>query len=305
MPRRCNERDIVYYSYMQSALDLEHLRTLVAIADCGGFGKAAEARHISQPALSKHVRLLERGLKRKLFEKDGRGMKFTTAGQSVLAEARQLIAAHDAALDRLRVDRPAVIIVGLSEHSVEQLSSQMLRALQDSLPDTTIRFKIGRSWRLAEAVARGSVDLAFVLDHDGRGAGQEVGHLPLHWYASPEWVPPRAHATWPLVALEEPCMMRERALHARSESGYLAEVVATAITLDGVLAELRAGLGVGLLPSAGACPPGLVERHELPEAGSTTVRMIARRGLPRQLEIAALASGVQFLRDGRQLVAVD
>ena len=99
--------------------------------------------------------------------------------------------------------------------------------------------------------------------------------------------------------------MRERALHALSESGYLAEVGATAITLDGVLAELRAGLGVGLLPSAGACPPGLVERHELPEAGSTTVRMIARRGLPRQLEIAALASGVQFLRDGRQLVAVD
>lgn len=71
--------------HMTNSLDLEHLRTLIAIAECGGFSKAAAVRHISQPALSQHVRLLERGLKRKLFERDGRNMRFTHEGERVLA----------------------------------------------------------------------------------------------------------------------------------------------------------------------------------------------------------------------------
>jgi DNA-binding transcriptional LysR family regulator len=88
---------------MASSLDLDHLRTLVAISECGGFSKAAAVLHISQPALSQHIRLLERGLKRKLFVKEGRGMRFTVDGELVLAEARQILGVHDQALARLQV----------------------------------------------------------------------------------------------------------------------------------------------------------------------------------------------------------
>lgn len=286
---------------MNSSLDLEHLRTLVAIAECGGFGRAAEARHISQPALSKHVRLLERGLKRKIFEKEGRGMKFTTAGESVLAEARQIIVAHDAALDRLRVDRSSVIVVGSTEHSAEQVLPEMLRALKHALPEVTTRFEIGRSSSLSESVARGSVDLAFVLDHDGRGTGQEIGQLPLEWYSAPGWIPPTGEQTWPLVAFEEPCGIRERALQSLALGGYRAQVVASATTLEGVLAGVRAGLGIGLLPSAGGRPAGLVKQAELPDGGVTTLRLIARRGLPKEIESTAFAAGVQFFHGQPQL----
>lgn len=49
-------------SFMTNSLDLEHLRNLVAIKECGGFSKAAAVRHISQPALSRHVRAEREGV---------------------------------------------------------------------------------------------------------------------------------------------------------------------------------------------------------------------------------------------------
>jgi DNA-binding transcriptional LysR family regulator len=106
---------------MTNSLDLEHLRTLVAIAECGGFSKAAAVRHISQPALSQHVRLLERAVKRKLFEKDGRGMRLTYDGERVLAEARSIIEVHDQSMQRLQIHRPDTIVVGSTEHAAEQV----------------------------------------------------------------------------------------------------------------------------------------------------------------------------------------
>src|SRR4051794_13804933 len=144
---------------MTNSLDLEHLRTLVAIAECGGFGKAAAVRHISQPALSQHVRLLERGLKRKLFEKDGRVMKFTPEGERVLVEARKIIECHDASLQVLEAEDAGTIVVGSTEHAAEQVLAEMLRALRGAFPHSTTRFQIGRSTQLLDSVAKGTVDL--------------------------------------------------------------------------------------------------------------------------------------------------
>jgi DNA-binding transcriptional LysR family regulator len=88
---------------MAEPLDLVNLRTLVAIADTGGFRRAADALHLSQPTVSQHVRLLERRLKQSLVVKDGRGSRFTEAGEKLVHEARILLAAHEQMLGRPRV----------------------------------------------------------------------------------------------------------------------------------------------------------------------------------------------------------
>lgn len=87
---------------MDETLEISLLKTFVAIDECGGFGRAADALHRSQPTVSQHVRLLERRLGHPLVEKDGRGAKFTADGERLLAEARHIIAVHDDALMRLR-----------------------------------------------------------------------------------------------------------------------------------------------------------------------------------------------------------
>jgi DNA-binding transcriptional LysR family regulator len=291
--------------HMTNSLDLEHLRTLIAIAECGGFSKAAAVRHISQPALSQHVRLLERGLKRKLFERDGRNMRFTHDGERVLAEARRIIGVHDASLRVLEAERGQTIVVGSTEHSAEQILPEMIRALQAAFPDCATRFEIGRSTQLAEAVGRGAVDFAFVLDPSGQGAGHLVGRLPLVWYAARGWQPPAPGGVWPLIAFEEPCGLREQALSVLTGEGHRVEVTAQSTTLEGVLAGVRAGLGVALLPSVGGkSPSGLSVCDELPDGGTTHLRMVARRGLPAELEQTALAAGTDFFAERPHLQLV-
>ena len=284
---------------MTNSLDFEHLRTLVAIADAGGFGKAAAVRHISQPALSQHVRLLERTLKRKLFERDGRVMRFTSEGEHVLAEARHLVTTHDASLRRLGAQRSATtIVVGSTEHSAEQILPEMLRSLEAAFPHASTRFEIGRSTQLVDSVEKGTVDLAFVLDPRGQGAGHLVGELPLVWYAAPGWAPPAPDEVWPLVAFGEPCGLRERALAALGSDPHRVGVRAQSTTLEGVLAGVRAGLGVALLPSVGgAGPSGLVVRDDLPDTGTTQLRMVARRGLDPEVEEAAVTAGLRFFAE--------
>ncbi len=289
---------------MTTSLDLDHLRTLVAIADCGGFGKAAAALHISQPALSQHIRLLERALKRKLFEKDGRVMRLTEHGEEVLAEARRLLSAHDDALDRLRVQsRQRTVVVGSSEHSAEQVLPEMIRSLRAAFPDVSTRFEIGRSTRLAEAVERGTVDFAFILASRGDEAGREIGRMPLRWYSSPSWVPPEHGEPIALVAFEEPCALRERALAALG-ADHRVVVAGQSTTLEGVLAGVRAGLGVALLPSAGGDPVGLIARDDLPDTGSAGLNVMVRRGLDPELESTAVAAGEAFFAR-RRLSVVD
>lgn len=282
---------------MSISLDIEHLRTLVAIAESGGFTKAAAVRHISQPALSQHVRLLERTLKRRLFEKDGRTMRFTPDGERVLVEARKILATHDASLALLEVANPTTITVGCVEHAVEQMLPELLRALTQAFPETGTRFEIGRSTQLYDSVAKGSVDLAFVLDPSGQAAGHQVGLLPLHWYAAPSGrtATDSTADTFNLVAFEEPCGLRERALALLAEAGHQVEVTATSTTLEGVLAGVRAGLGTALLPGIGGRPQGVVERTGLPAAGTAHLRMITRRGLDEVVEETALATGRDFL----------
>ncbi|MDT9595014.1 LysR family transcriptional regulator [Nocardioides zeae] len=280
---------------MSFTLDLEHLRTIVAIAECGGFSRAAAARHISQPALSQHVRILERGLKRKLFEKEGRGMRFTAEGEALLSEARQILSVHDQALARLQVRQEQVVVVGSTEHSAEHVLPQMIRALADAFPDVTTRFEIGRSTVLEDSVGRGAIDLAFVLASRGNEGGREIGRLPLSWFASPTW-DATGGETINLVAFEEPCALRERAMAALSAEGYRVNVAAQSTTLEGVLAGVRAGLGVALLPSvAGRVPSGVVRRGDLPEVGSAGLNLMARRGLDPDIEMTAIEAGEAFL----------
>lgn len=286
---------------MSKSLDIDHLRTLVAIAECGGFGRAAAVRHISQPALSQHVRLLERSLKRKLFVKDGRLMRFTPDGESVLAEARRVLAAHDQALERLTVGRATTITVGSTEHAAEQVLPEMLKMLSTAFPGAATRFEIGRSTALAEAASRGAVDVAFVLDPTSSGTGHEVARLPLAWYAAPGWEPPAEDQAWPLVAFEEPCGLRERALAALDAEGRRVTVTAQSTTLEGVLAGVRAGLGLALLPSSGGRPHGLVVRDDLPAVGTVSLRMVSRRGLDPEVELAAASAVERFFATRPQL----
>ncbi|MCB8913399.1 LysR family transcriptional regulator [Rhodococcus rhodochrous] len=273
---------------MAEPLDLVNLRTLVAIADTGGFRRAADALHLSQPTVSQHVRLLERRLKQSLVVKDGRGSRFTDAGEKLVHEARILLVAHEQMLGRLQADAPEQITIGSTEHAADRLLPEMLHAIRVAFDDARIQFRIDRSTTLAESVEKGTLDLAVVLGGQSGVGGAEVGRLDLRWVASTTWLGFDESGEVPIVAFEEPCGLRHRAVHKLADLGHSVRVVAESTSLDGVLAATRAGLGVALLPFSATVPDGLVEIDLLPPMGSIDVRIVARRGLSFQVEKVAV-----------------
>jgi DNA-binding transcriptional LysR family regulator len=83
---------------MATTLDIVALRSLVAVATCGGFHRAAHALHLTQAAVSRHVQRLEDTLRTELVVREGRGTRFTPAGERLLAHARLILEAHDDAV---------------------------------------------------------------------------------------------------------------------------------------------------------------------------------------------------------------
>lgn len=289
---------------MAETLDIVQLRTFVAIAECGGFGRAASALHMSQPTVSQHVRQLERRLSQSLVEKDGRKAKFTHSGERLLVEARRILAVHDEALQRLDATRTRAIVIGSTETAADQMLPELLTTIRAAYPGRPVQFRIDRSTEMIDAVGKGTIDLAVVLGFDSDTPGKPVGSLPLNWYAVPGWEAPQGDDPWPVVAYLEPCGMRQRALQELNGHGHLVEIAAESTSLEGVLAAARAGLGLAVLPSAGAVPSGLVVQKGLPELGQIGVHLVTRRGIDSDVEDIALVALEAFFLIKRYVHAV-
>jgi DNA-binding transcriptional LysR family regulator len=258
---------------MGQVLDILTLRSLVAVADCGGFHRAATTLRVSQSAVSQHVRRLEKVIGRPLVERQGRGAAFTTDGQALLVQARRILGVHDDAVRRLIGSERTTITVGTTEHAADLI----LPAVAAALPDHQVRFRIDRTRLLDAAVDQGALDLAVHLTEASSADGVPVGSLPLSWYAAVNWQPP-AGRSWPVVAIAEPCVLRRRALAALDAHGLDPYVVCDSGYVTGVLEAVRSGLGVALMATATNMPEGLAEWPGLPAVQPAAMGLRARSG---------------------------
>jgi DNA-binding transcriptional LysR family regulator len=271
---------------MSRILGIAPLRSFVAVADCGGFQRAATQLHLSQGAVSQHVRRLETALGRTLVERQGRGSRFTADGETLLGQARRILALHDETLRGFGIAPARTLVIGSTEHA----AAQLLPGLADSFPDCRVRFRIDRGSQLRSALAGGTVDLALLPGPADDPDARTVGELDLTWYSAPGWTPPAPGDPIPLVAFDAPCALRTRALETLAAHGLPAEVGCEATHLAGVQAAVRAGLGIGLMATLGQHPDGLAARQDLPVPQPLALSVWRRRGLPSDLADGAAAA---------------
>jgi DNA-binding transcriptional LysR family regulator len=263
---------------MAQVLDIAPLRSVVAVADCGGFHRAAAALHLTQSAVSQHLRKVEGVVGGPVVERSGRGMVFTELGQRVLRHARTILAAHDAALDDLGATDSRLLVVGATEHGADVMLPGLTNALRERLPDWRIRFRLDRNVSLADSIERGLVDLAVMLDGSGFDRNNASGVAPLKWVSSRSFLAP-AGEPLPLVVFAEPCTLREPAFSVLEKRDIAYHVVAECADLAGLYAAVRSGLGVALLPMIGRLPDGLCPAEGLPAANRASVFVRGRAGI--------------------------
>lgn len=238
------------------------LRYFVAVAEELHFTRAAERLFVSQPALSKQVRALERQLGTPLFTRDRPGVRLTPAGEALLPHARRTLAAWDdawSAVERAKAATRATLTVGMSTSPGR---GGLLPAVRSRFtaahPEVTVRLR-QVSWEDATAgLADGSTDVAFVwlpLPDEERYAWTVVAEEP-RLVALPEGHPLARHTTVPFRELvDEPFLalprsagrLRDYWLATDAREGRPVRIGAEVASTEETYEALVAGLGVVLL----------------------------------------------------------
>ncbi len=143
--------------------DLRQLAAFLAIVDRGSLGRAAEALHVTQPALSRIVRRLEAEVGAPLFERHSRGMAPTQIGEALLPHARLLARESEVAreeIDALRGLARGTIKVGAIASVASLVLPQALDRVLAHWPNLRVRIVEGVWDRLADALVGHEIDLA-------------------------------------------------------------------------------------------------------------------------------------------------
>jgi LysR family hca operon transcriptional activator len=152
-------------------MELRHLRYFIAVAEMGSLTEAAERRlYTSQPSLSRQIRDLESEVGVQLLSRSVRGVELTAAGTAFLDHARLVLMHVDAAVETARraaqPERKTFAIGFQTGHEMNWLPHAM-RVLHDELKEIQVTVSSDYSPDLAEALARGRLDLAFLRVEPG------------------------------------------------------------------------------------------------------------------------------------------
>ncbi|MEV0278765.1 LysR family transcriptional regulator [Streptomyces sp. NPDC050610] len=255
-----------------ATLDITCLRSLVTVASFGGVRRAADALHLSQAAVSGHLRRLESELGFPVVTRQGRSIAFTSRGEDLLREAYRLLGEHDAALSRLLGPDAGDLVVVSTDHATEPLLRAVARVLARDHPDRPIRFRFHRSARVRESVHDRSADVALGIGDLGHGT-RHIADIPLTWVGPAD----RAPETGKLIAFTAPCAIRERILASEAASGRrLARECADLISL---LAAVRTTGGITALPQTRDRETGLRRLAALPPLPAVPLSLVTSRRL--------------------------
>jgi DNA-binding transcriptional LysR family regulator len=273
-------------------LDLELLRSFVAVVDAGGFTRAGERVHRTQSTVSQQIRRLEDDLGQELLNRAGKDVTPTEAGERLLSYARRLLALAEEARDVVR--RPGndgAVRLGLPEDFAAYRLTKLLAGFSRARPGLRLDVRTDQSSNLRRDLERGELDLALLKRDAGGKDGIAVWPERVHWVNS-KTHPCNAKAeSVPLIFFPSGCLYRTRAIHALEAAGRRWHMAYTSSSLAGIQAAVAAGLGLSILPAVaiqadhrtltakdGFAP---IDRTEValvaaPDASPATLRLAAR-----------------------------
>lgn len=148
--------------------EISQLRCFVAVAEELHFSRAAERLSMTQPPLSRQIRLLEHSIGVTLLERNSRSVTLTSAGKAFLPEATRILRlAQEAAVKARRTARgeQGSLSIGFSAASGYSLLPAVVRSLRQHCPDVALNLKELVSTAQVEALNAGEIDLGLLRPH--------------------------------------------------------------------------------------------------------------------------------------------
>lgn len=180
-------------------MDTQHLQAFVAIAEQGSFSAAAEKLHLTQPAISKRIGLLEDQLGTRLFDRVGRQVILTQAGNILLNKAQLIlseVAAARRAIADLHGEIQGQLSIATSHHVGLHYLPPVLREYSSLYPQVKLDLHFLDSEQAYDEMLQGRYDLATItlshgqgalsLEQDPRFQSYSIWHDQLHFVVAPE-----------------------------------------------------------------------------------------------------------------------
>ncbi|NDA46153.1 MAG: LysR family transcriptional regulator [Alphaproteobacteria bacterium] len=289
-------------------MNLRDLRYITALARLGHFGRAAEACHISQPTLSGQILKLEEELGIAIFERVGRSVRVTAAGEQIIEQAQRAVQAADDILASARAARDPLrgpLSIGAIPTIAPYLLPHVLPKAGKDMPNAPLILYEDITQNLMSALTAGQLDAAIIATQE---TSPLITQLPL--YDEPFWVVlPQEHKLAArktiapqdldpraLLLLADGHCLRDQALdlcgHPELGDGHLAEV--RALSLETLMQLAAAGYGVTLAPelvvqSVRGLAQGLVARKLSGKQSYRRICLAFRRNSPRLKALETLA----------------
>lgn len=249
-------------------MNLRDLRYLVAVADLGHFGRAAEACYVSQPTLSTQIKKLERDLGVELIERNPRQLVLTDAGRQIVAKARSVIAEADEIeriAERARDPEGGTLRVGIFPTLAPYLLPHVVADLHQQFPKLELLLVEEKTDEVVARLRNGRLDVGIlalpITDQQLHAEPLFVEDFvlavptdhPLATSAGP--VPTSVLATEPVLLLEEGHCLRDQALSVCQLAGGHERLGFRATSLETLRQMVASGVGITLLPSLATEPP--------------------------------------------------
>jgi DNA-binding transcriptional LysR family regulator len=247
-------------------MTFEQLRTFIAVARIGSFTHAASQLHLSQPTVSQHVQMLEKSLGQRVFDRRGRQIRLTVAGERLLTYAALVLQETDTMMDDLRaLDAPlqGTIQLGAINSVGIYTLPPLLAAFRNQHPSVRVTLQVGTTEPMLERLINGELDLAILDTQLQIGEARAYHAHPFPPEAIVLAVPPdHPWAHRPEIQPEElagaTMIMRQRGTRSRTQldsdlqvRGVDPDLLQIDLELDNsesIKQAVCAGLGVGFIP---------------------------------------------------------
>lgn len=269
------------------------LRTFLAVAETRSFTAAARRLGISQPTVSQHIQRLEQSAGRRLIARDTREVHLTDNGEAMAGFARTILAAHveaehyftgSAMRGRLRF--------GTADDLAITTLPRVLRHFRQQNPQVNLELTVDQSGPLHRRLKAGQLDLIFIKQSPGTTEGAVVAQDELVWVGL-EKTTLEPTTPVPLIAYQGPSLSRQMAMEALEAVGRTWRVTCNTREVNGVLAAVRAGIGVAVFPRS-LIPSDLVSvsvQLGLPALGHVDFTLISNPTAPQE-PVEALTNAI-------------
>jgi DNA-binding transcriptional LysR family regulator len=240
---------------MQTAIETDLLRAFVAVADSGGFTRAAAVLHRTQSAVSMQIKRLEESVGTPLFQRNGRTVHLTRDGEGLLGYARRILSLNDEALASIAQTRVegAVRLGCMDDYATCVLPDILARFAADQ-PLVYVEVHTGLTQHMLKHVGE-RYDLLLAMHKRGTGSGEVLREEPAVWGGSPTHDVGSLDPL-PLALAPQGCLFREWALVALDRKGRRWRMAYMSPSMGAVDSAVASGLAVSVF-KAGTLPKRL------------------------------------------------